>query len=222
MTLELIEKLPVLCINGGKYLIDTGCPVSFSSIDRLEFDGKTYDLPESFEYFTVEKLREGIGDDLVGLIGMDILAEKPFILDYNNLRFELEPKSDTPPKLEVELLPPFNIPRLRIDLMLKSEKIHAAVDTGAPISYMSSRFAENLPVIGVRDDYNPMIGCFKAKVYEVKWGIAGHEFEDEFGVLPNGYERGFQAEGLDCVIGYNLFKRFALEIDVKNKKINMR
>ena len=233
MTLELMKNNPILYINGRKYFIDTGCPGSFSSISELEFDGKTYRLPDGFYRYTVEAIRKGISDELVGLIGMDILAEKPFILDYENLRFKVEPESDTPPMFEVdlvhidtsrfpELLRRIAESRLRIDLMLKGEKIHAAVDTGAPISYMSSSFAKNLSLKDVREDYHPDMDCFEAKIYEVKWTIGNHKFEDEFGVLPDNNERFFQAEGLDCVIGYNLFKKFALEIDVKNRKIRMR
>ena len=66
---------------GGRFLLDTGSPVSFSTTGRANWGGRDCELPTSALGLDADELANLVGEPLDGLIGGDLLGLRPFTID---------------------------------------------------------------------------------------------------------------------------------------------
>ena len=70
---------------GGRFLLDTGSPVSFSRTETVRWAGRDHQLATSALGLDAEELSNLVGTDLDGLIGGDLLGLHPFTVDLDRV-----------------------------------------------------------------------------------------------------------------------------------------
>lgn len=207
MDLKVINKHPIVEINGKNVFVDTGAPISFHNDGEITIGDKRHKCPSSIPFTDTDFMSENIGTPLSGLLGMDIMMEYDNVLfDYaggsllfNTLLEGTEYKSIS------------NI-HCGIELIVNGRKLPMAVDTGAPISYLPKSFTQSIEPVGEAEDFYPGIGTFTTKTFVLPVQAGGKEIEATFGNLPDALAMAMQMVGAQCVIGYDLFANFKVSI----------
>lgn len=211
MKIEMVTNHPIVELSNGKYFIDTGSSSSYSHFGQIEWNAKMVSVPTHIRRFTVQFLQKYISRELVGLLGRDLLFKQNILIDYPNERFELNPPAIENALFKVDMIK--SRAYLGLKLVVNGVRLKAALDTGAPQAYIKSSMVQGMEPVGRIRDFSPHCGEFEADVYPLNWQIGGQDFKGTFGILPPDLEEGLMIDGVDCIIGWELLHRFAVEFD---------
>ncbi|MCR5214743.1 MAG: hypothetical protein K6E10_10020 [Eubacterium sp.] len=203
--------------SGKNYIVDTGCPLSFNYFNEKSLmldNGREFDVNGSI-LCPKEVADDLSGMDISGFLGMDIIRKTGFTVDYNNKLFRFDAGSiDESDKnylcLDFTLFLDNYI--LLDDVNIGGRIGKIIIDTGAPISYVSSGLLKLLEPLGERyHDYSPEYGELTGEYY---MGIL--KIEREAGRIVNDIKTG-QLPGI--LEKFGLFDAIVGIKDITDKSI---
>lgn len=168
MRLFMQNRHPVVRFPEGDYLVDTGSPLSFNylGIPGIEIDGREYTFGQ-IRACPKETADALTGGNIVGFIGMDILQQTGLTIDFENqsLFFSCGTVADDPTDSASFSFDCFmGTYIVTSDLILGSRLKNAIIDTGAPVSYISSRLTNLCEPTGeAYEDFSPEYGTLRGE-----------------------------------------------------------
>ncbi len=163
----------------GYYVLDTGSPTSFSYIGEktIDVNGKQYQFGTIITPKTKEMI-DLIGEDISGFIGMDILKDNGFSVNYHTNEIEFTSKNHTYNcyiafEMDVRGFIKTN------QVMLNDSTISGTtiIDTGASISYISKKYIKpGNKTSETYNDYHPQYKQMHGNYYNVDkfFAVLGH------------------------------------------------
>ena len=114
---------------GGRFLLDTGSPVSFSNTKTARWAGQDHELATSALGLDAEELSHLVGSRLDGLLGGDLLGLHPFTVDLDRgfCTFDEPPSGRQTVELPIRLM--LGVPLAALDL--DGTPTQWCIDTGA-------------------------------------------------------------------------------------------
>jgi hypothetical protein len=165
-------------LDHGKFLIDTGSPLSFSELGLLDVCGYRFNLPTELPGLTLPSLREFVKDEFVaGLLGNDVLGQ--FYHRWDLTR-DICVISKHPITIEGEKV--IHIPlsvgaHASFDVVVGHTIYPSLFDTGAQISYMPDKVIDKFPDGGEFYDFHQSVGAYKSRTAIVSMEIWSEPIE---------------------------------------------
>ena len=178
-----IKQHLVLVRDDELWVLDTGSPSSFGSLDKFEIYDQTYEIASDYMGFDNVKLSEAIGESVHGLIGGDVLNNYDSYWDLSShvISFSREKLRNIGDIISLDFV--MDIPTLEVNL--RGCTYNWFFDTGAVISYVAERNEEwNVPV-DTHDDFYPGFGDFSTDVFEDEIELGPLRMKIQCGVLPS-------------------------------------
>ena len=210
--INLVDGHLLISDNGNTILVDTGSPLTIHKENSLTFLGRERRVHTSMLGNDIKKISSLSGIEFSTLLGMDIMSGYRVVFDYENL--ELTFLDSLEPSMEGDVLPLGDIGGAKVvDVEMNGQTLKMAVDTGAPLSYVDNFVTDGLDACGEKEDFNPIVGRYVTKTYELEGKIGGKEFKGMYGNLPVMLGLPLKMVGINGVIGYDFFKSFKIEFD---------
>lgn len=205
--------------NDSIILIDTGSPKSFHKKGKIEIAGHTYSVPITLMGIDTNYLKEKVGCEVAGLIGMDILND--FSVWFNTPKFgnfigffDLKDFSDFANQ-DFPVTDFMGCPC--IELSVKGKRGQFIFDTGAHIPYISDKFIDNETVCcGITTDFSPILNqeTFDLKLFYLESELKGFNGDGRFNAMyaqmPKKLEMILSPFRIDGIIGFDLINQFRL------------
>ena len=175
----LINNHYVVNIDEKNYIIDTGSPFSFvRDGSPLVINNEKFYPNRGMSEQVYKSISEFVGMNIDGLIGSDIITHTSLTI-YKNGQLEFAPIESEGHQLPIHLYGPYSF----IPCVLESgDKNLILVDTGAKYGYGDFfKYFSNDKYLRDIDDYNPTLGYFTSKSYEVKININNKIYKMELG-----------------------------------------
>ena len=196
----------------GRFLIDTGSPMSFARSGQITFAEKTLDVSTSaMGMLDADELSGYVGTELDGLIGMDILGD--YCLSFAGDRLLVDEAGQPedgyvalPTKSFMNIMPV-------VTISMNGRDVKAFVDTGAKISYLNPELLKELPVEETVHDFYPGVGEFDVDVSTASCSLRGLPLKVKFGRLPTLLQRTLMGSRVDGILGHDLFSAYDVRID---------
>lgn len=191
---------------GGRFLLDTGSPVSFSNTKTARWAGQDHDLATSALGLDAEELSHLVGSRLDGLLGGDLLGLHPFTVDLDRgfCTFDEPPSGRQTVELPIRLM--LGVPLAALDL--DGTPTQWCIDTGAKLSYVEEARLRGRKAVGETEDFYPGFGTFQTSIYEIPVGIGEFVFTMRAGSLPIGLSAMLESFGVAAILGTELFEHF--------------
>lgn len=223
--LHLHLGLPIITDNEGqKLLIDTGSPVSFCESGEMNITGQPVKVPKSYSQANAAYLRGHLQMEIDGLIGLNILCQSSFSIDYQTTSFTLYEHDDEITGDDDSLYFPWSPSFLQIPVMINNQQANIILDTGAHISYINPEFV-NIDTDGLRKtmDFNPLLGRFEVSLIDAfTYQLGGTSFTHEMGLSTPAISNVLRQFKVSGVFGLALFQRIVLHYYKKDNKIGIR
>ena len=161
-TYELSNNHYIVNIEGYKFLLDTGSPVSFSlrpGLNSVVINGKTYPLRKDPFHMDMKSTLKLVGTRMDGFIGMDIICQTSLTI-YKDGRIDF--KANNEKGIELELAS-----ANRVKCFCNDVVGAYLIDTGARYGYGIERLFQHQKPFGNVSDYNPFLGHFRSDMYHV-------------------------------------------------------
>ena len=181
----------------------------------LHFLGREFKTHTSILGSKVSDLSKLAGIEFSTLLGMDILTQYKVVFDYENRQLTfLSPDEAGMEGTEIPLLNLMGAVGVKVGVA--GQELVMAVDTGAPLSYISESVTSDMQPVGEKEDFHPMAGRCTTPVYEAESEVAGRTFTVSYGNLPALLALPLQVGSIDGVIGYYFFKSFKVMFDFRS------
>ena len=167
---ELINNHIIVEIDGGKYLIDTGCPSSFTMGSARSFvtiDGRKYPFAARDPRVDLRATFSCIGAEVDGFVGLDVVMDTSLTIYKNGF---VDFKANPVDGVEV---PMGTYPFFSVEAECNGVKGRFIIDTGAKYAYGVKEIFQRLRPFDHVDDYNPGLGSFSSGLYHVPVKIGG-------------------------------------------------
>ena len=191
---------------GTTLLIDTGSPLSFHSDKVISLCGETISAPSSLMGVDDAYLSDKVGEQVDGLVGMNIIGPNGLLIDVPNGKAVFGCPTDGMTNVPSQL----RMGYMTIEMTIRDgRRANVIVDTGAPTSYMSPSLTEGLPSVDTVEDFNPLVpgDIFETPIFEFPATFAGQTFTMRAGHLPKLLQASLSLIGVDGVIGMELLQR---------------
>lgn len=216
--IEFVDSHLVIDNNGEKLLVDTGSPVTIHDGKPLSFLGKEYPTVKSMIGHDVEKLSALANFKFDGLLGMDVMREYRVVFDYQN--GEITFLSAEEEGLTGAAYPLGDVCGAKVLYVnYGGQNLKMAVDTGAPLSYVTSVVTSGMEPVGVKADFHPVVGNYTTNVFELEGEFAGRTFTGTYGNLPMLLAMPLSLGGIHGVVGYDFFNSYKLMFDFAGSRI---
>ena len=155
---------------GGRFLLDTGSPMSFARTGKVVWGGHEHELERSVLGLDAPGLSDLVGTPLDGLLGGDVLGQSPFTVDLLSgaCLFDETPADRDGIELPLRLVLGVPFTSLEFDGL----PTETCIDTGAKLSYLEGGRLAGAEVVGEADDFYPGFGPFHTAIHEVPVRIA--------------------------------------------------
>lgn len=199
----------------GNLLIDTGAPQSMHKNGEIFIDGASFYVNKQISNVDSKSLSQKIGEDISGLIGMDILCNNEVWFDYKLgtlLLFDEDSFSNWPKGGSLMAVP-------TLEFEVDGHKAKMILDSGAQYSYIAKNFidTQSRPIATVTDFF-PIMGLesFDVSLFEKRISISKlnpqltDTYKLAFGVVPSHLSMILDRFGIDGIVGFNFFKMFRI------------
>lgn len=183
---ELVNNHYVVEIDGQKFLIDTGSPISFwisHAIKEITINGNKYPLQNRPINLEVDEILNLVGVMVDGFIGMDIISKTSLTIYSGRPKGSIE-FSEVPDKMINELIennykytevPMTTRWPLMVQVGSNQKTGKFIIDTGAKYGYgVSGLFYEQTAFDHV-SDYNPSLGHLDSDIFHLEIVIGGQK-----------------------------------------------
>ena len=213
--INLVDGHLLISDNGNTILVDTGSPMTVHNAQSLHFLGHEFKTHTSILGSKVSDLSKLAGIEFSTLLGMDILTQYKVVFDYENRQLTfLSPDEAGIEGTEIPLLNLMGAVGVKVGVA--GQEYVMAVDTGAPLSYISESVTSYMRPVGEKEDFHPMAGRYTTSVYEAVSEVVGRTFTVSYGNLPALLALPLQVGSIDGVIGYDFFKSFKVMFDFRS------
>jgi hypothetical protein len=218
----MTEAFPLIVVNdhliiwvGDKLaIIDTGSPFSIGRGEPLDIAGRTWNALSS-QSSILDAAGEHIGKAIEWLVGTDILATMPILIDWPGGQVVFDHDiSHLVPNESIPLRMTLGVPALEVTY--DAGGACAILDSGAPISYGPTLAFGARPSLGIRADFYPGAGSFPTEVFQVPVGVNGRAVAVTAGVLPSmlGLSLGLIVGPNGWILGIDFFRGRAIVLDL--------
>lgn len=167
----------------GSWLIDTGSPGSFG-VGEVDTGHEKHQVATSLLGITLSKLQEYVGQDYVGLIGVDILNRYACHFDLPNGEMTfLKQAPATKPGKRVALEPVMGVPVLNAEVDGQTRRL--IFDTGAQYSYLVNMNVKPGERMGRGRDFHPMLGNFDIEFFLKNLGVGSINMDIQVASNPD-------------------------------------
>lgn len=184
----------------GRFLVDTGSPLSFARSGRVTFAGEARSIPKSMLGLDLDAICSGLGLECDGLLGTDLLGACDTCWDGPGRRFLVhagEPRSDA---VRVPYQDMLGTPV--VEARIGGRTAACVFDTGAQYGYVLDRtLAAGGAADGTIDDFNPVIGRICSEAWRIPVELRGIRFDERFGLLDTLSAGLLGALGAEAIIG---------------------
>ena len=204
-------------INGFDWLVDTGSPISFGSIDRLMIKNKVFTIQASLLSLDAITLSKYVKHEVVGLIGTDILNQFYIIFDIQNdqITFSIDPLG-----LEGEILDINEIMGIpSIVVTVDNNEGYMFFDSGAQISYMQKNIITQSEPTGVVKDFYPGVGQFETETAAISLKLGNLKYTLQCGYLPEMLNMTLMVTNTVGIIGNETMRDKRVGYFPKEKKL---
>jgi hypothetical protein len=188
-----------LMLDGERWLLDTGSPVSFGNREKIAISGVDFQIPHGYMGMNIESVSNLINVSCRGLLGVDILNNFDVIFDLPCSRMTL---SGGKLDLEGARIPlEFSMGVPVIDVKIHNTSWRMVFDSGAQVSYYEDERIRTFPPAGQFVDFFPGIGGFTVDAYHVRMQIGTTEYQLSCGSLPGLLGMALGLLNVDGVLG---------------------
>jgi hypothetical protein len=212
--INFFDGHPIITSDDCLILVDTGAPISIHIENTLLFCQNNYPCSTDYFGFDIDRISELLGKRITTLLGADILSKYLLQLDYKHSIAAFSSPLFHINGVETPIEIFMGIPI--IELLVNGQWVKFFLDTGAKRSYLPANFTNSFEILGVDEDFFPMVGNFRTPLYEINTRLDEHEFKVQYGNLPTSLEMTLSMSGVKGVMGYDFFNHFKVAIDLKN------
>ena len=203
--LELVDG-HLIADAGGRFLLDTGSPVSFTTTGRANWGGRDHDLPTSALGLDAAELSHLVGEPLDGLIGGDLLGLHPFTIDLERSACRVDGAGPDRGTTVLPIRLVLGVPLATLEL--DGAPTQTCIDTGAKLSYLEASRLDGREAVDETDDFYPGYGTFRTPVYDIALRIADSELTMRAGSLPEALSGMLGMLDITAILGTGLFVHF--------------
>jgi len=169
-------------INGLDWLVDTGSPSSFGSLNNLKIENKIFTILPSLLNLDVTTLSKYVEHEVAGLIGTDILNQFYIIFDSKNgkITFSVDPLVLEGEILDIDEI--MGIPSIAVTV--DNDEGYMFFDTGAQISYIQQSIITKNKPTGIIKDFYPGVGQFETETAVIDLQLGNLDYTLQCGYLP--------------------------------------
>jgi len=203
--------------DGTICLIDTGSPCSVGNAEIVMFAGGRHPLKPDFLGKAVDELPGPIGVRIDVLMGADILNRYDMLIDPVR---QVLVFSDEELDLEGEALPigqAMGVPIVTADAAGRRMKMF--FDTGAKVSYVDEKTANEYPQVGTAQDYYVTVGPFQTAIHRIPMLLGRLTIDLECGTLPQSLQLSLAAAGAAGILGNAILERFMVAYLPRRERI---
>lgn len=203
----------------GVFLVDTGSPTSFSRSGRLSFADRAETMPtNAMGMLDADELSGHVGENVDGLIGMDVLSRHLIVFDGDEMLVDECPIPDSAfTVLESDSF--MGIPV--VPIQVAGQTVRVFLDTGAKVSYLAAACLENCHIDERLSDFYPGLGRFDVEVLSVPCEVAGFHMKARFGRLPALLQMTLLTGGVHGILGRDLFAKFRVRLDAGGSSVSI-
>ena len=200
---------------GGRYLIDTGSPVSLAEAPVC-LAGRDFSLEAStLGISSIESIVEQVGTPFDALIGTDVLGEFDIDISLRERTLTLfDTFIDLSGGAPVEFVA--GVPLIACEIAGRSA--HCFLDTGAPLSYLSGEWLETAPLLGEIEDFHPLLGRFRVETSATAIHCLGKEVTLRVGCMPDLLDCALRRAGSDGIIGTEMLEQYGFRLSQRQKR----
>ena len=212
-----------IVIDGNQtILVDTGSPISFHPSGILKYEEICFEVMTNIPEVSLQYLSEKVGCKIDGIMGMDIINRFSTLISLKDNWMFINDDAVYHSHFRMYSLPSIAGGLFAVTIIVNHHKANLIVDTGAPISYIQSKFLNGLEGVESMNDFSPYIGNFITDTYlcEVDYLIDAALIQNHtirFGIPPDIISQTLTLLNVDGIIGVDLFKEFRLQI--KDRKL---
>ena len=210
--IEAFDGHVLVALPDGRFLIDTGSPLSFARTGRATFGGTAVEVASSYSgMLDADGLSRFVGTSLDGLIGMDVLGQ--FVVTFGRSELSVDegaPSEPDPAFTELETDGVMGLPVVAVRANGRTARMF--VDSGAKLSYLAPERLAGLPVEETLRDFYPGIGEFDVEASTAGCELGGQSFRAKFGRPPALVRMMLSGSGVDGILGRDLFAAFAVRL----------
>lgn len=213
--IRLVKGHILLDSGEGWLLVDTGSPLSCHEAGRIDLDGGHFSVSTSIPLYNIDAdyLSERIGERVRGLLGMDIIGRFRVKIDLAGGKMTFGCSTDGMRRLPSSLS---LMGYVLVDMTVNDRPARIVLDTGAPVSYVSTSYTEGLEAVDRATDFQPLLfggtKSFETSIFEFPASFAGCDFTMRAGHLPKMTQLELTLLGASGVVGLEIFRRFPVAI----------
>lgn len=184
----------------GRWLVDTGLPITFGRGGTITWDGRRRQIPSQFGPFRMEQIQPHVNMPIVGMVGVDLLNAQDLCWDgpAGECRVGEEPNSAVAASLRFTSV--MGVPVM--DALLGGQVAKCILDTGAQFGYLLDRgYTRGAEEDEVIHDFNPILGDIVSPSWKVEVKLDSVGFVERFGLLEGRGGAALGLMGVDGVIG---------------------
>ena len=207
----------VLPVNGRRFIVDTGSPTSFFRVDEtlvLDGDAKKLSL-SSGNAQMVQRINDTalLTHEVDGLLGLDVLANKSWEFDFASQSLFVNEVA----RQNYENSLPLDISMLSgisFDMIVGGQPCKGILDSGAFVSYASSKLVSNVPSCGNVDDNNPILGEIHTTLHPLAIRLGKRDFNIKAGKMTEMLEMMMAMVDVECVLGITMLGLKGCRLDL--------
>ena len=210
----------VAALDGRRVLVDTGSPVTFGHGEHLRLVDGAHPIATGVLGFTVETAAEhirklpGVAPDfgVDVLLGTDLLWGHQLHLDFPSRMLRIAPATARDGTSRCSGRTRFLVEDL---VVWGGRRALALVDTGAPVSYLSTQYTEGIPVAGWARDFFHGGGDFQVPLRIVPGSFRGCAVEVAFAEPPVSVWMAMRLLGVQAIVGTDLLEQLgSVDLDL--------
>lgn len=211
---------PIVTVGGKQYLLATGSAHSVGNAPIL-MGRRDIDPRPSYQGITVAHLRQHLGSQLAGMLGMDLLSPFAVSLYPEERLLRISPGCEVEgDALPIELVagaPAMNVQAGGIG----GRVLRLAVDTASALTLVPEPLLRHCETLGTCKGYHPLMGGFRTPRYLLDLPIAGSSRKFHAGVLPERLEVRLRENRIDGILGSDLLEHFGLCLRLTRRIITL-
>lgn len=184
----------------GRWLVDTGSPVTFGDCASITWAGRAVRIPRGLGPVTMDQIRPHVHTQFQGLIGMDLLGAQSTCWDGPAGEFRIgdEPVPEAAARVSFESLMGAPV----VQACVGGRMLRCIFDTGAQYGYLLDRSVAR----GARQeedihDFNPILGEIHSPTWRIEVDMGGVHFAERFGLLTGLSATALSMAGIQAIIG---------------------
>lgn len=215
--IDLFKGHPIISDGDHRILIDTGSPTTIHTESNLVFGSKSYACSSNYMGLTASSISEMLGTDITTLLGVDIQSDYIMLIDYQSKSIEFSTELFDMDGIEVDISRFMGLPI--IHMRIQNQVMRFFLDTGAKLSYVSEDVTAHVESMGIEQDFYPGIGTFETECFLIPTILGDSEILVKYGHLPALLQMKMTLANADGIIGYDLFSRFKVMLDLENETL---